>query len=224
MIGLAFKRKIRAPGSVCLTAEQQRLRLPEILQSSGRHDGRPRPHALQLGHQCVTYLASKVQYRTLVAGHIEWDEEEKKWILTIKDMKTGEEFKDEAPIIVNASGILSQPKMPDLPGMKEFEGRILHTARYDTSIDVKGKRVALVGAGSTSIQVLPQIQTKAAKVDCYIRGTTWVIPMFAHDVRRPEGCGAVIDLDVLGSRQVLQHGSFGRLHRRRCCPCQSLLH
>jgi cation diffusion facilitator CzcD-associated flavoprotein CzcO len=155
-------------------------------------------------------------YQTLVAGHIEWVEEEKKWILTIKDMKTGEEFKDEAPIIVNASGILSQPKMPDLPGMKEFEGRILHTARYDTSIDIKGKRVALVGAGSTSIQVLPQIQTKAAKVDCYIRGTTWVIPMFAHNVRLPGRSRCLIDFDFLDSRQVLQHGSFGCLDGRRC--------
>jgi cation diffusion facilitator CzcD-associated flavoprotein CzcO len=119
----------------------------------------------------------------LFTEHVEWDDKEEKWILTIKDNKTGEEFKDEAPIIVNASGILSQPKMPDLPGMKDFNGRVLHTARYDTEIDLKGKRVALVGAGSTSIQVLPQIQKVAAKVDCYIRSSTWVIPMFAADVR-----------------------------------------
>ena len=110
--------------------------------------------------------------------------------MEVKDLKTGEVFTDEAECFVNASGLLSTPKrtssisrtasyadqfsVPDVENLEAFKGQVLHTAEWDDSIDLNGKTVALVGAGSSSLQVLPMIQPKAKHVDQYIRSSTWV--------------------------------------------------
>ena len=117
--------------------------------------------------------------------------------MEVKDLKTGEVFTDEAECFVNASGLLSTPKrtssisrtasyadqfsVPDVENLEAFKGQVLHTAEWDDSIDLNGKTVALVGAGSSSLQVLPMIQPKAKHVDQYIRSSTWVSLVYAYE-------------------------------------------
>ena len=94
--------------------------------------------------------------------------------MKLHDVKTGEEFTDETNILVNAGGILSQAKWPNIDGGLEiYKVELLHSA-YWRNVDLKGKRVALVGAGSGAIQILPKIQAEAGHVDTYIRSSTWV--------------------------------------------------
>jgi len=129
----------------------------------------------------ITNIRKITRFKTTVDS-IQWEDETSKWKLKLSDASTGEKFEDEANVIVNAGGILSQPKWPKVKNMEDYKGELLHSA-YWRSVDLKGKRVALIGAGSSAIQILPQIQAQVGHLDTYIRSSTWVVPMFAHEVR-----------------------------------------
>ena len=111
-----------------------------------------------------------------------WNEERGKWLLIIErlDPKEGEEaeFEDECDILVNATGVLSDWKWPDIPGREKYKGKLLHSARWDESYDCKEKNVALIGCGSSAIQILPHVQPQAKTVKTYIRSSTWITAGF----------------------------------------------
>ena len=73
-------------------------------------------------------------------------------------MSDGETFEDTADFLINGTGILNAWKWPDVPALKEFEGTLVHTARYPQDLDLRDKRVGIIGVGSTSVQVIPTIQ------------------------------------------------------------------
>ena len=78
--------------------------------------------------------------------------------------------------LVAATGILSQPKIPYFPGQAEFEGAMMHTARWDHSVDLAGKRVAIIGTGASAVQVAPAIAPEVAELTVYQRTPIWVGP------------------------------------------------
>ncbi len=88
-----------------------------------------------------------------------------------------------ARILILATGFLSQPKLPDIPGLDSFEGKVIHTARWDHDYDLTGKRAAVIGTGATAVQLLPEIAPKLAQMDVYQRTPIWVTPKF--DARIP---------------------------------------
>ena len=94
-----------------------------------------------------------------------------RWQLETKD---GEAV--TADIVICASGVLHQPHYPDIDGLDSFEGAIFHTARWDDSIDLIGKKVGLIGTGSTAIQIFPQVQKIAAKMTMFQRTPQWIYP------------------------------------------------
>ncbi|OAG44504.1 hypothetical protein AYO21_01500 [Fonsecaea monophora] len=106
----------------------------------------------------------------------EWNDQEGKWYVRLKDAETGQEFVDTADVVCSAVGILNQWKWPAIAGLQDFKGDMFHSAHYDPSYDLTGKRVALIGGGSSGIQILPKIQPKAAHVDHYMKGKTWIPP------------------------------------------------
>jgi cation diffusion facilitator CzcD-associated flavoprotein CzcO len=77
-------------------------------------------------------------------------------------------------VLIAASGILNWWKWPDIPGFHDFKGHKVHSAKWDHSYDVTGKKVALIGGGSSGIQILPNIQPKVERCDHYMRGKTWI--------------------------------------------------
>jgi cation diffusion facilitator CzcD-associated flavoprotein CzcO len=81
-----------------------------------------------------------------------------------------------ARALVSASGGLSEPKLPDIPGMDRFRGKIFHSARWDHAYDLTGKRVAVIGTGASAIQFVPEIAGKIARLDVYQRTPPWIIP------------------------------------------------
>jgi cation diffusion facilitator CzcD-associated flavoprotein CzcO len=81
-----------------------------------------------------------------------------------------------ADVIISAAGPLSEPRLPDTPGLAEFPGEVFHSARWDHGARLDGKRVAVVGTGASAIQVVPEIQPRAARLVLFQRTPAWVLP------------------------------------------------
>jgi len=106
-----------------------------------------------------------------------WDDGDSRWHVTIKDLESGNDIHDSCDILINASGILNNWRWPAIPGLHDYKGTLLHTANWDSSVQLEGKHVGLIGNGSSGIQVLPNIQPKVKHVTTFIREPTWVSPV-----------------------------------------------
>ncbi|MGW7378792.1 flavin-containing monooxygenase [Streptomyces sp. NPDC054794] len=99
-----------------------------------------------------------------------WDPERLRW-----DIETASGALS-ADVVVSATGPLSDPKTPDVPGLDSFPGKVFHSARWDHDYDLRGKRVAMVGTGASAIQIVPSIQPEVAKLTLFQRTPPWVMP------------------------------------------------
>ena len=115
-------------------------------------------------------LRRDIVFDTRVAGAA-WNEAEAVWHV---ETERGESF--AARHLILATGALSAPKTPDLPGLDRFAGDILHTARWDERVQLAGRHVALFGTGSSGIQVLPQLAATAAAVTVFQRTPNFAVP------------------------------------------------
>jgi cation diffusion facilitator CzcD-associated flavoprotein CzcO len=109
-----------------------------------------------------------------------WDESSARWTVT-----TTAGTWSARTVIVGAGG-LSEPKMPDIDGLETFQGELFHSAQWDHSVDLAGKRIAVIGTGASAIQIIPQLQKVAAHIDVYQRTAPWVMPRHARDYRAIE--------------------------------------
>jgi len=89
-----------------------------------------------------------------------------------------------ARAVVMAPGPLANAGLPDIPGVDLFEGHTMHSARWDHDYDLKGKRVAVIGTGSSGVQLIPGLVREAASVKVFQRTPGWVLPRL--DYRRPD--------------------------------------
>jgi cation diffusion facilitator CzcD-associated flavoprotein CzcO len=85
-------------------------------------------------------------------------------------------------VLVVASGLLSEPCVPELPGLERFRGTTFHTARWNHDHDLTGERVAVLGTGASAIQVVPSIRERVGRVTVFQRTPPWVIPHLDHPV------------------------------------------
>lgn len=76
-----------------------------------------------------------------------WNDGKGEWEVEVSDTNTGRKFRDNAHIVIYASGYLNNPGWPDVPGISEFKGSMLHSAQWDESVKLEGKRVAVIGSG-----------------------------------------------------------------------------
>jgi cation diffusion facilitator CzcD-associated flavoprotein CzcO len=81
-----------------------------------------------------------------------------------------------ARVLISGMGGLHIPATPKLPGLETFEGKTFHSAQWDHSFDLTGKRVAVIGTGASAIQFIPQIAPRVAKLEVFQRTPAWVIP------------------------------------------------
>ncbi|MES2325655.1 MAG: NAD(P)/FAD-dependent oxidoreductase [Pseudomonadota bacterium] len=91
-----------------------------------------------------------------------------------------------AKCVVGALGALNRPAIPDLPGLASFTGPMFHSARWDHDVDLRGKRVAVIGTGASAVQFIPEIVGKVARLDVYQRSAPWVLPRPDRAISRPE--------------------------------------
>jgi cation diffusion facilitator CzcD-associated flavoprotein CzcO len=78
--------------------------------------------------------------------------------------------------LVIATGALSRPAAPPVPGLDNFRGKLFHSAHWDHGYDLRGKRVAVIGTGASAIQFVPAIAAQVAQLDLYQRTAPWVLP------------------------------------------------
>ncbi|WP_425245500.1 flavin-containing monooxygenase [Streptomyces sp. NEAU-NA10] len=109
-----------------------------------------------------------------------WDPERLCW-----DIETASGFLC-ADFVVSATGPLSDPKIPDVPGLDSFPGKVFHSARWDHDHDLTGKRVAMVGTGASAIQIVPAIQPKVGRLTVFQRTPPWVLPRVDRAIGRAE--------------------------------------
>lgn len=115
-------------------------------------------------------LRHYIKFNAEVVGAA-FDETSALWLLNLKD---GSVLK--AKFVVLASGPLHVPQIPTYKGMEKFKGKIFHSAQWDHSYDLTGKKVASIGTGGSAIQYIPEIAPIVKQLDVYQRTPAWVIP------------------------------------------------
>jgi cation diffusion facilitator CzcD-associated flavoprotein CzcO len=99
-----------------------------------------------------------------------WDDAAERWHVTTEDGAY------TADILVAAPGPLSEPSIPDLPGLDTFAGTTFHTANWNHDHDLTGRRVAVIGTGASAIQAVPEIQPIVESLTVFQRTPPWVVP------------------------------------------------
>ncbi len=115
-----------------------------------------------------------------------WDEANGSWRLCLRDASGGEETL-EAQAVISAVGQLNRPKMPEIKGMETFRGPSFHSARWDHSVDLKGKRVVVIGTGASAAQFIPAIAPEVADLTVFQRTPPWLVPVPQYHDEVPRG-------------------------------------
>ena len=132
----------------------------------------PQPEILDYLEKCVEKygLRSSLRFGTEIS-RAEFDDGSEKWRIETTGGETV-----EADVLVSACGQLSRPALTRIEGAERFKGPIFHTARWDHDAEIEGKRVAVIGTGASTIQVVPAIAERVAQLDVYQRSAPYVIP------------------------------------------------
>ncbi|KAG4421443.1 hypothetical protein IFR04_005393 [Cadophora malorum] len=115
-------------------------------------------------------LEKYVKYQHEVVKAV-WDEQRGLWLLKIRDGSTGEVVEDQCHFLVNGGGFLNNWKWPSIQGIESFQGTLLHSAAWDQTSDLKGRRIAVIGNGSSGIQLVTALQPVAGHLTTFIRNT-----------------------------------------------------
>ena len=114
-------------------------------------------------------LRRKIRFEIMVT-EARWDASLSRWrIRTSRGDLT-------ADVLISAAGPLSEPKLPDVPGLESFPGEVFHSARWNHDFDLAGSRVAVVGTGASAIQIVPEIQPEVGRLVLFQRTPAWVMP------------------------------------------------
>ena len=104
----------------------------------------------------------------------DFDELRGEWSVRHRD-NNGRESTTRANALICAVGQLNRPSIPDLPGLSEFKGQVVHTAQWQQGMDVRGKKVALIGSGASAVQVGPAIAPTVEALTVFQRSGAWVV-------------------------------------------------
>jgi cation diffusion facilitator CzcD-associated flavoprotein CzcO len=121
-------------------------------------------------------LRRHIRFGTEVTG-ARWDADEHRWHVTTAG---GDEY--VARFVVSGIGGLHIPNVPALPGIEDFAGPAFHSARWDHSYDLAGKRVAVVGTGASAIQFVPRIAPSVDRLTVFQRTPPWIMPKPDHAI------------------------------------------
>ncbi|MFT4035332.1 MAG: NAD(P)/FAD-dependent oxidoreductase [Patulibacter sp.] len=129
------------------------------------------------GHELKAYadeIAARYELRrhmqfgvAVTAAH--WNEPDHTWQVTTDDGRTL-----TARYLLSATGYLSQPKLPEIDGIDQFAGEVIHTTRWRDDIPLAGKRIGIIGTGATAVQLIPELAKQARHLTVYQRTPIWV--------------------------------------------------
>ncbi|TSD94605.1 NAD(P)/FAD-dependent oxidoreductase [Skermania sp. ID1734] len=114
-------------------------------------------------------LKRHIRFNTSVSG-ADYDESTRRWTVHTSGGDV------EADVVISAVGQLSRPSWPNIKGRETFEGASFHSALWDHSVDLTGKRVAVIGTGASAIQFVPEIQPQVAKLSLFQRTPPYIVP------------------------------------------------
>jgi cation diffusion facilitator CzcD-associated flavoprotein CzcO len=134
-------------------------------------------HRFSPGSEIQAYFEA-VARRCGVDGRIRCGEEvtrcafeDGRWRLETKSGR-----RDEADVVIAATGVLHHPKLPDIAGLDAFEGALFHSARWDHAVRLDGRRIGIVGTGSTAVQITSALVDRVAKLSLFQRTAQWIMP------------------------------------------------
>lgn len=105
-----------------------------------------------------------------------WDQSTGKWKVKVEG-PDGKTFDDESDVVVSARGNLNTKMWPDVEGLWNFKGEIMHSSEWNDKYDFTNKRIGIIGSGSSAIQIVPRLQKEqGAHLNCFIRNRTWISP------------------------------------------------
>ncbi|KAK5034524.1 hypothetical protein LTS07_003445 [Exophiala sideris] len=104
------------------------------------------------------------------------------WNIELEDLKSGTRTTDWAHVLINGTGVLNSWKWPDIPGLHDFQGPLIHSAKWDHEVDFTDKTIGVIGTGTSSVQIIPQLQKTCKKISVFMRSPTWVSPPFGSGV------------------------------------------
>lgn len=141
-------------------------------------------------------LRRDIQFDTEVVA-MTFDEDAAAWVVRTN---AGETFR--APFVVAASGILSVPLKPDIPGMDSFAGASLYTSHWPREgFDLTGKRVGVIGTGSTGVQLIPVVAREALQLRVFQRSPAYTLPWRVHRFEAGELDGMKARYDEIRAAQ-----------------------
>ncbi|MFB8281539.1 flavin-containing monooxygenase [Nocardia colli] len=115
-------------------------------------------------------LRRHMRFNATVHG-ASWNEQHQHWVIEV-----GEHELISARYLLSATGFLSQPNLPGIPGIESFAGTVLHSAHWDDTADLAGRKAAIIGTGATGVQLIPQLARKVAALTVFQRTPIWVVP------------------------------------------------
>ncbi len=142
----------------------------------------PQPEIREYLRRCADQFGIRphIQTRTQVTAAA-WSEQDRRWELETSAGSI------TAELLISGMGPLTEPKLPEVPGLDTFEGEIMHSARWNHDYELAGKRVASIGTGASAIQYVPVIQQVVEKLYVFQRTAPWVMPhsnRSIHDLER----------------------------------------
>lgn len=187
----------RYPGIAC--------DVPSVIYQFGFLPNSEWSHIFAPGAEIQTYLADTVRefeldrHLTLGTEVVAADYDGTGWVVTFDDGST-----DHCDFLIGATGILHNPHEPTFAGRDHFRGQVVHSARWDPEIATVGKRIAVIGNGSTGVQLLGALCEEAEQVTLYIRSPQWVLRA-PTGIRQPEWIKTLLRVPML-SRSAYRLG------------------
>ena len=128
-------------------------------------------------------VLDRIRYDTRVVS-ADWSSEDVRWTVTTHDPVTGERGAVTADFVYGCTGYYryDQGYVPELPGIGEFAGTVVHPQQWPADLDYSGKRVVVVGSGATAVTIVPAMAAAAGHVTMLQRSPTHILPLPAQDV------------------------------------------
>jgi 4-hydroxyacetophenone monooxygenase len=130
-------------------------------------------------------IRPNIRFRTEVSS-VEWDEPTATWTVCTVDAN-GHEDTIQANAVISAVGQLNRPQLPKIEGRESFAGPAFHSARWDHSVELAGKRVGVIGTGCSAAQFAPHVAEQATHVEIFQRTPNWQFPVPHYRQEVPQG-------------------------------------
>jgi cation diffusion facilitator CzcD-associated flavoprotein CzcO len=173
------------------------------------HTYSPQPEIREYLRRTAGRFGLRPHIRTGVAVETAtWSQDDQQWTIETSSGRF------VCSVFISAVGPLTEPNLPDVPGLDSFEGKLMHSARWDHGFDVSGKRVASIGTGASAIQYVPKIVDQVAQLHVFQRTPPWVMPHSSRPItdweralyRRLPALQELVRRSVYWSRELLVLG------------------